>query len=121
MILGIVGSRKRNSMKDIELILDKVHELNPDKIVSGGCPVGADAFAETIAHQLNIPFEEFLPNLDSNVPYYKIVQSYFARNMRVAENCDVLLALVAPDRKGGTENTIKWFLKINKEENLIIL
>jgi hypothetical protein len=31
----------------------------------------------------------------------------FIRNSRIADDCDVLLALVAKDRKGGTEDTVK--------------
>jgi hypothetical protein len=39
----------------------------------------------------------------------------FIRNTYIAQDCDVLLALVASDRTGGTEDTVKKALKLGKE------
>ena len=51
MKIGIVGSRRRNSIEDFHLVKAKFFELYKagDMIVSGGCPQGADAMAEKIA------------------------------------------------------------------------
>lgn len=119
--LGIIGSRKRNTEHDKQLILDKVKELNPDVIISGGCAKGADKFAESIAEELEIDKDIKYPDIKPGMNYLELCKAYYARNKLIAENCDILIALVAPNRKGGTENTIKYFLKCNNKNNLIIL
>lgn len=60
--IGIVGSRRRNSDEDLE----KVAEIffsgiyqKGDRICSGGCPKGADRFAEIIALSLKDPSNYF--------------------------------------------------------------
>ena len=122
MILGIVGSRRRNNKKDYELIRDKVIELKPDKIVSGGCKTGADDFAEEIAAEFNIPIDIHLPKLPlKGSPYKEFVDAYHERNKIVASAINKLIAVVSKDRTGGTENTIKHFLQLNDKSNLILL
>ena len=119
--LGIVGSRKRNSEKDFKLIYKKIIELNPNKIISGGCKIGADYFAEKISNILNISMVIFEPDFDL-YPYEKFKnKAYFMRNMKIAEYSNILIAVVSSDRIGGTENTIKWFLQFNTKNNLILL
>ncbi len=46
-------------------------------------------------------------------------KAYYARNKKIAENVDVLYAFVAPDRKGGTENTIGYAEKLGKEIHIV--
>jgi hypothetical protein len=121
MILGIVGSRRRSTIKDRKLIKDLVIKLKPDKLVSGGCKKGADRFAEDISDDLNIPIKIFYPDCPKNCPKYIWIKAAFARNKQIAEYCNKLIAVVASDRTGGTEDTIEHFLKCNKEENLILL
>ena len=114
MKLGIVGSRRRNDAKDFSLLLKRVLDLQPELIVSGGCSKGADRFAEDIAKRLGIPILIYYPKLrqTSNYAYHEIVKANYARNELIAKNSDHLIALVAPDRKGGTENTIQHFKRI---------
>lgn len=114
MKIGIVGSRQRNSQEDKNLILDYIESIlmkNPFElvhIVSGGCPKGADRFAEEIAKELGFSITIHYPNK------YKIdeeskeryTQLFFERNERIAKDCDILVALPSSDRTGGTENTI---------------
>ena len=124
MKLGIVGSRKRNSLKDKELIRQRIIALKPDMIVSGGCPKGADKFAEELSVELSIPIEIFRPDLRSKpgiLTRYDVIAAYYARNRKIAENADYLIALVALDRKGGTENTICHFKEIHGEYDCEIL
>jgi predicted Rossmann fold nucleotide-binding protein DprA/Smf involved in DNA uptake len=47
--------------------------------------------------------------------YLDTVKEYYRRNKLIAEESDILIALVAKDRKGGTEHTIKEMLKLNKQ------
>ena len=45
----------------------------------------------------------------------------FVRNGDIAKDSDVLIACVAPDRTGGTEDTIKKFLKLKTEKCLFLV
>lgn len=123
MKLGIVGSRRRATGKDLILIKKRVGELQPEMIISGGCSEGADHFAEMIARELGIPITIYYPKLDSTkrYAYHEVVKAMYARNLLIAQNSDHLIALVAPDRKGGTENTIGFFKNTHQEEELEIL
>jgi hypothetical protein len=106
--IGIIGTRRRDgsvSYKKVEESFFEIYE-DGDRIVSGGCPKGGDRFAEVIAKKYGIPILIFYPNWDK---YKK--GAGLVRNTFIAQNSDVLIACVATDRKGGTEDTIKKFLK----------
>jgi len=115
-VIGIVGSRRRNSTQDFHTTCEKFLSIfNPnDRIVSGGCPKGADSFAERIAkdNQCSITIHY--------APWDRLGKGAgFWRNTFIAEECDVLIALPATDRTGGTEDTIAKALKLGKEVILI--
>lgn len=117
-VVGIVGSRRRNSREDKEKLVAALDNCIKDlkdvgvsyKIVSGGCPVGADRFAEEIAKARGLTITIHYPDWNG---LGKVAG--FARNIKIAEDCDVLIAVVAPDRTGGTEDTVKKALKLGKE------
>jgi len=138
--IGIVGSRRRDSNKDkqvIELTLFRVLSgywislPEVDKgvmLVSGGCPKGADRFAEELAKEHMFPITVHYPDkskLDKILSITNPTQAYaqinFARNKKIAEDSDYLIACVSEDRTGGTENTIKHFKELGKEKNLILV
>lgn len=106
MVIGVIGSRRRNTGTDYSLIYDAVMSryTDGDQLVSGGCPQGADAFAERIARTKQIPIKIHYAKWD------KFGKSAgFRRNGAIAQEADILIACVAPDRTGGTEDTIKKF------------
>jgi hypothetical protein len=105
-IIGIVGSRRRNTDEDFKVVLKKFEALfeEGDWICSGGCPDGADNFAERIAKKYGIPILIFYPNWGR---YGR--GAGFVRNGEIAKHSDHLIACVASDRKGGTEDTVKKF------------
>lgn len=113
--VGVVGSRRRDDDGDMTKLTDFLLEkgwLDSEKVmlVSGGCKTGADNFAEIIARTCGIPITIFYPD------YQKWGKpATFKRNSKIAEKCDVLIALPTPDRTGGTEDTIKKAEKLNKE------
>ena len=114
--IGIIGSRRRDSDADFQKCLDAfgtVYE-DGDRIVSGGCPKGGDRFAELIAKARGIPIMIYYPNWDK---YHKAAG--FVRNTNIAEDSDVLIAVVAEDRTGGTEDTIKKAEKLGKKIVLV--
>ena len=114
-VIGIVGSRRRNEKIDYEAVDSKLTELyrDGDILCSGGCSKGADNFAEQLAKKLG---------LSILIHYPKWIlhgrSAGFMRNTTIARSSDVLIACVASDRKGGTEDTIKKFLQEKTEENL---
>lgn len=111
--IGIVGSRRRNSIADmikVEETFLRIYE-DGDMIVSGGCPQGADAFAEAIAKKHQVPI------MIHYAKWNKLGKAAgFIRNGDIAEEADVLIACVAEDRTGGTEDTIEKFRKRNKPQ-----
>lgn len=117
MIIGIVGSRRRDTDKDYDLVEKAFLNLykQSDSIVSGGCYKGGDRFAEIIAKKYNIPIKIYPADWNE---YGK--GAGFIRNTYIARDSDVLIACVAKDRTGGTEDTIKKYLKLNKKELILV-
>lgn len=113
MYIGIIGSRRRNGKSDFKAVLKKFQELyhDGDSIVSGGCKQGGDRFAKEIALQREISYIEF------PAQWEKLGRSAgFQRNGKIAEKSDCLIACVAEDRTGGTEDTIKKYTRLGKTD-----
>ena len=103
-------------MEDYKLCEKKFLELyeEGDKIVSGGCPKGGDRFAEMIADLRDIPIKIHKAEWDK---YGKAAG--FKRNTYIAEDADVIIAVVAADRTGGTEDTLRKAEKMGKTIYLV--
>lgn len=118
--LAIVGSRRRNSLKDRKLVLDLVSSFKEScdggfhgddvqlVIVSGGCPQGADKFAEEAADinklpKIIFPIQKY-PEIKSR---YEFTKRAYARNQLIADECHIMYALISTDRTGGTEDSIR--------------
>jgi len=120
--IGVIGTRKRNTgeaWKKVESVLLQVYEEG-DWIVSGGCEKGADRFGLKFAKREGAPMLTFYPNYKRygrGAPH--------VRNEPVAEHSDVIIACVMnPEdgidevlkrKKGGTEDTLKMFVKQGDE------
>jgi hypothetical protein len=105
-VIGIVGSRRRRSTKDYLAVLDAFCSVydQGDEIVSGGCLTGADHFAEQIARTMEVPIKIY------HAPWKKRGRTAgLWRNTFIALDSRILIACVAPDRTGGTEDTIHKF------------
>lgn len=116
-VIGIVGSRRRNKGADLQLTVTAFHKIyeKGDTLVSGGCPQGGDRFCEIIAGANTIPITIHHAEWD------KFGKSAgFKRNTYIARDADVLIAVVAADRKGGTEDTIKKYLALGKKELILV-
>ena len=109
-IIGIIGTRRRDRHKDYEVVEKEFFEVyeEGDWICSGGCPKGGDRFAEKIAKRYGIPIIIFYPNWKKHGKGAGII-----RNTYIAITSCELIACVAEDRTGGTEDTIKKFGKYN--------
>ena len=124
-IIGIIGSRRRDSEEDLQKcreVFDSIYE-DGDKIVSGHCPKGGDHFAEIFAEELGLTEEN--EHLILHKPDWKRYGKIagFVRNTPIADDADVLIAVVSKDRKGGTEDTIEKFLNMfaKDESNLYLV
>lgn len=115
--IGVVGSRRRDSRDDYHIVRDKLLEYyeEGDVIVSGGCPQGADSFAEEIARELGATIIIHHANWGK---YKK--SAGFMRNLKIAGDSDILIACVSEDRTGGTEDTVEKFNKTDKT-NLVVV
>jgi hypothetical protein len=114
--IGIIGSRRRNNEKDLDYLTKvflRYYDIG-DEIVSGGCSCGADRFAEVIAKRKQIPIKIYYAEWNRLG-----VEAGFIRNTYIAHDSDLLIAVVAMDRTGGTEDTIKKYLKMDKPLILI--
>lgn len=129
MKIAIVGSRRRFSdddqmsvIKTFDNILTNTTLLNYKRqygdihLVSGGCSRGADIWADTLAKIRGTPI----------TTYHAAWQLYGRgagpiRNTFIAKDSDILIACVAPDRTGGTEDTIRKFKEYHPDGKLIIV
>ena len=122
-VFGVVGSRRRNTLHDRKIVFRLIAWLYGQHrgatgftIVSGGCPQGADAFAKECALKLFDPpldYVEFPIDKTGVSNRWEFTKRAYARNRLVAEKSwDGLYCLVADDRTGGTENTIKQALEL---------
>ena len=117
-VIGIVGSRRRNTPEDLKLVegaFNTIYEPG-DTLVSGGCPQGGDRFAEVLAAQRNVPIKIHRAEWNR---YGR--SAGFKRNTYIAQDADVLIACVAEDRTGGTEDTIKKFHALHHEGQIILV
>lgn len=146
-IIGIVGSRRRDSSEDFLAVNDAFRVIYQpgDRIVSGGCPQGGDRFAELIAIELAKPGHFTLVGLLHLhlIERHRIIKEWgapfilhpanwhrdgkgagFKRNNLIARDADILIAAVTRDRTGGTEDTIGKFLmkpSTDKGKDLILV
>lgn len=117
--IAIVGSRRRRSLPDRDFVFRIVEEAIKKfgsenvTVVSGGCPTGADAFAKEAASIRGTKYLEFpIPRDPPIRDKWDFTQRAYGRNGFVAENCDIMYALVHRDRTGGTEDTVKKSLRL---------
>jgi predicted Rossmann fold nucleotide-binding protein DprA/Smf involved in DNA uptake len=112
MMVAIVGSIRYTDKKKVEQVVDAIGKKHT--ILSGGCR-GVDTWAVNRAKENGIATKVIEPEMYTAKNFYQIVDAYYERNKKIAETCDCMIAFVAKDRKGGTENAIKYALKANKQ------
>ncbi len=115
--IGIVGTRRRDSQEDYRIVRKVFLEVceQEDIIISGGCSKGGDRFAEIIAKNFSILIKIFKADWSLGK------HAGFLRNTNIAKKSDILIACIAKDRTGGTEDTIRKFLKTHTIKNLILV
>jgi hypothetical protein len=117
--VGIVGSRSRNTPKDkdvIRQVLKRQMTKYKIHIVSGGCPKGADKFAEELAEELNLGISVHPPDksqLPENYTRYDYARICYERNSTIADESQILLA-IWDGISGGTADTINKVKEFDK-------
>ena len=131
-IIGIIGTRRRNDNSTYLLIERKFAEIyqKGDWICSGGCDEGGDRFAEIIAKKYGIPILIFYPAWDdltapATLIKYRHGKPYnaragFIRNTPIAQASHVIIASVAANRKGGTEDTLEKYTAAGKDSIYLV-
>ena len=118
MIIGIVGSRRRNTKEDYQKVEEAFLKIykDGDSICSGGCSKGGDRFAEQIAIKFKVPIKIFPARWDL---YGRAAG--FKRNTTIAQESDILIACRSLDMTGGTEDTIRKFKKLKPDNEIIFV
>lgn len=116
-IIGIIGTRSRDTAIDLRVVRKALAQVyrQGDRLVSGGCPRGGDRFAEVLARERHVPITIHRAEWEKRGR-----GAGFYRNTFIAQDADVLIACVAPDRTGGTEDTIQKFLALGKKRLVIV-
>lgn len=116
--LGIIGSRRRSTLFDrkivftiVEKAIKKCIDNGQQLIIVSGGARGPDTFAEEAADFYTL---DKIIHLIPEGPEHFAKRAYF-RNGLIAQDSDIVFALVHQDRKGGTENTIEHCLNLKKK------
>jgi hypothetical protein len=115
MKVAIVGSRRRADRDAVEAC---VAELPIGTIVVSGGAKGPDSWAEAAARARGLPVIVHRPLLAGVTWRFDAAERYYGRNQRIVDGCDRVIAFAAPDRKGGTEDTIRRALRAGKPVDL---
>jgi|GEM_PF-1550439 len=130
VFIGIIGTRRRDTREDYVLVTQAFLEVSKDYvgrsiiIVSGGCPEGGDRFAEIIAkthgHDKLIHYPDKTRYLDTPLRFRATKQNYERNTLIARDSKDELIACVASDRKGGTEDTIKKWIRFHHKDVILV-
>jgi nucleoside 2-deoxyribosyltransferase len=111
MRVGVVGSRRRTDRETIEAA---IAALSPETIVITGGARGPDRWAEQAAWTRGLEVIVHEPDLDGAHTRSQAAERFYARNQRIVDDSDMVIAFVAPDRTGGTEDTIRRAVRAGK-------
>ena len=102
--VGIVGSRRRTDREAVEAC---VSELAAETVVITGGARGPDQWAEEAARSRGLAVVVHKPDLEGVRACWEAADRHHARNQKIVDDSDRIIAFVAPDRRGGTEDTIR--------------
>jgi predicted Rossmann fold nucleotide-binding protein DprA/Smf involved in DNA uptake len=111
MRVGIVGSRRRT---DRDTVDTAIAALAAGTVVITGGAKGPDRWAEQAARTRGLEVVVHEPDLDGVRVRWQAAERFYARNQRIVDDADMVIAFVAPDRTGGTEDTIRRAVRAGK-------
>jgi hypothetical protein len=104
MRAGIVGSRRRTDRETIETTIGG---LPIGTVVITGGARGPNRWAEQAARTQRFEVVVHRPDLDGVRARWQAAERFYARNQRIVDDADLVIAFVAADRTGGTEDAIR--------------
>lgn len=104
MRVAVVGSRRR---RDRDAVAAYVAALPAGTVIVSGGAAGPDTFAEEAGRACGLAVVVHRPDLAAVRNRGEAARRYHDRNQRVVEDADRVVAFVAADRRGGTEDTIR--------------
>ena len=107
----MVGSRRRTDRETIEAA---VGGLPLGTVVVTGGAEGPDRWAEHAARTSGLEVIVHRPELHGVCARWQAAERFYARNQRIVDDSDLVIAFVAPDRTGGTEDTIRRAARAGK-------
>jgi len=116
MRVAVVGSRRRADRKTIEA---RIAELAPGTVVITGGARGPDRWAQQAARARGLEVIVHLPDLDGIRARWQAAERFYTRNQHLVDDSDEVIAFVAPDRTGGTEDTIRRATRAGKPVGVI--
>jgi hypothetical protein len=111
----VVGSRLRTDREAVEAF---IAELAPETVVVTGGAQGPDQWAEEAARARGLAVAVHKPDLDGAVTRWQMADRYYARNQRIVDDSDMIVAFVTADRTAGTEDTIRRAKRAGKPVEL---
>jgi hypothetical protein len=115
MRIGIVGSRRRT---DRGTVVAYIAELAPKTVVVTGGAIGPDRWAEQAARSRGLDVVVHESDLRDASTRWQATKRYYARNQTIVDDSDRIIAFAAPDRAGGTEDTIRRAKRAGKPVEL---
>jgi len=103
MRVGIVGSR---TFPQLQLVEWFIRDLPAGVVVVSGGARGVDRAAEDYARARGLEVVTFLPDLEGCKERRDFTPRYYARNQKIADNADLIVAFTEKDY-GGTWDTIR--------------
>lgn len=105
--VAVVGSRNYNNKQFIfEYLHSKLDKIG--HLVSGGCPNGADFYANEFAKKMGLSITIHYPNWNKDGKV-----AGFIRNKKIVEDCEILIAFWTGS--GGTKDSIEYAKKLGKK------
>jgi hypothetical protein len=86
-------------------------------VISGGAQ-GSDRWAEEAARSRGVAVVVHKPDLNGVRARWEVADRHYARNQQIVEDSDRIIAFVAADRRGGTEDTIRRAERAGKNVEL---
>lgn len=125
--VAVIGSRRRDEDSDrgqvlraAVAVLEREVGLRPVVFVSGGCRKGADRHIELFVEAANLMLVRFLPrDVPEGSPHWIRTRALHDRNTRIVTLAGEVLAQVAPDRTGGTEDAVKKAHRLGRTVTLL--
>ena len=108
MKYGVVGNREGWNKEFVLRFLRRQGITRDDTVISGGA-VGVDSFSEEFAREIGCKLVVHKPNMQVTSPY-----RYRQRNMKIARECDVLIAF-DKHTNSGTSQTIRFAKELGRK------